>query len=172
MVTENLQNPNKSRVKGPSGRKLPSRKRAETEDPPPTESSPFDVSFKNKLARCIVQKKPSSEQQPSTPSEQFVEVDLNLVGKMNQAEFNKVWFFRVPSTSCLINEAALSLSHKRGLEIVKTETENNNVVTKIIDTKELEKTDLNDNSSEEASDNSAEEKVKTKKKIWKSCQIL
>ena len=171
MVTENLQNPNKSRAKGPSGRKLPSRKRAENEEQPSTDSSPFDASFKNKLARCIIQKKQPSEQ-PSTPSsEQFVEIDLNLVGKMNQAEFNKVWFFRVPSTSCLINEAALSLSQKHGLEIVKTETENNNIVTKIIETREFEKADLNDVSSEDASE-VAEDKVKTKKKIWKSCEIL
>ena len=171
MVTENLQNPNKSRVKGPSGRKLPSRKRGEIEEEKsPSDSSPFDVNFKNKLARCIIQKK--QPEQPPTPSDQFVEIDLNLVGKMNQAEFNKVWFFRVPSTSSLINEAALSLTQKHGLEIVKTETENNNVVTKIIDNyKELEQSDLDNTPSEEASEE-AEEKVKTKKKIWKSCEIL
>ena len=56
MGSENLNNPNKSRAKGPSGRKLPTRKRPEDAEEAATEKptlSPFDANFKKKLAKCL-----------------------------------------------------------------------------------------------------------------------
>ena len=167
MVSENLNNPNKSRAKGPSGRKLPSRKRPEDEEAveKQTAQSPFDANFKNKLAKCLIQKK-LPEPEP--------EVDINSIGKINQAEFNKVWFFRVPSLSSLVNDIGRTSSQTPAFENVNDDSENNNVTEhsekKISDMK----SDIDNLLKQDGGTNDGSESpTKPKKtKIWKNCQIL
>lgn len=168
-MSENLNNPNKSRAKGPSGRKLPTRKRQDNEESEnKSASSPLNDSFKSKLSKCLVQKKqPLPEKHKSLEEE----TDLNLIGTLNQAEFNKVWFFRVPSTSALVKD----LNCKEDLDLnVVSKTENNNVLDcdqeKAIESKTTEEPNPSD--SGEDCDEDTEAKVKMKKKIWKNCQIL
>ena len=174
MVSENLNNPNKSRAKGPSGRKLPTRKRPEDTEEAATEkptSSPFDANFKKKLAKCIIQQKRVPEPEPD------FEVDINLIGKINQAEFNKVWFFRVPSISSLVN-VGITPAQGSALEVVNDDSENNNVSDQSEKKRLTEK--IIENSSPPSSDSDTcatnggfEGPTKPKKtKIWKQCQIL
>jgi len=160
MVAENLNNPNKSRAKGPSGRKLPTRKKTEENEQQQSKSlnfsNPFEAGFKKKLSKCLIQNKKPLEPEP--------EVDLNLVGKLNQAEFNRVWFFKVPSNPSLSVET-LNVSERRIDEVVDVdESTNNNLVKKIEIEEESEKDD--NNSSVES------EKLKSRRKIFKNCIIL
>ena len=171
MVSENLNNPNKSRAKGPSGRKLPTRKRPEDTDEAATEkltSSPFDANFKQKLAKCIIQQKKVPEPEPD------FEVDINLIGKINQAEFNKVWFFRVPSISSLVN-VGITPAQGSALGLVNDDSENNNVLDqsekKMLSEKIVEHS--TPPSSDSDTNDGSEGPIKPKKtKIWKQCQIL
>ena len=155
MVSENLNNPNKSRAKGPSGRKLPTRKRPEDAEEAAAEKptlSPFDANFKKKLAKCLIQQKKVPEPEPE------IEVDINLIGKINQAEFNKVWFFRVPSISSLVN-VGITPGQGSALKLVDDDSENNNV------SEPSEKKGYTNDGSDGP--------IKPKKtKIWKQCQIL
>ena len=174
-MTENLNNPNKSRAKGPSGRKLPTRKKQDNEEVEnKSASSPLNDSFKSKLSKCLVQKKQPlipEKQKSSERSEE--ETDLNIIGTLNQAEFNKVWFFRVPSTSALVSD--LNCKDDLDLNVVsKAKTENNNVLDCGQEKAIESKSDVSipsDNSGEDC-DEDTEAKVKMKKKIWKNCQIL
>ena len=160
-VSENLNNPNKSRVKGPSGRKLPTRKKIEEDENSQitvNNSSPFDATFKKKLSKCIIQKKASSPER---------EVDLNLVGSMNPAEFNKVWFFKVPTIHTIFKDSLVK-NGTIALSAVTNEADNNNV----IDIKEANDENTSNNSTEESLlDNNSDEKLK-KAKLWKKCVIL
>lgn len=171
MVSENLNNPNKSRAKGPSGRKLPTRKRPEECEEAAAEKptlSPFDANFKKKLAKCLIQQKKVPEPEPD------LEVDINLIGKINQAEFNKVWFFRVPSISSLVN-VGTTPAQGSALEVVNDDTKNNNV-SESSEKKRLSEKIVNNSSSpnsESDTNDEAEGPIKPKKtKIWKQCQIL
>ena len=171
MVSENLNNPNKSRAKGPSGRKLPTRKRPEDTEEAATEKqtlSPFDANFKQKLAKCIIQQKKVPEPEPD------FEVDINLIGKINQAEFNKVWFFRVPSISSLVN-VGITPAQGSALGLVNDDSENNNVSDqsekKMLSEKIVEH--FTPPSSDSDTKDGSEGPIKPKKtKIWKQCQIL
>ena len=174
MVSENLNNPNKSRAKGPSGRKLPTRKRPEdAEEAAAAEKptlSPFDANFKKKLAKCLIQQKKVPEPEP----EPEIEVDINLIGKINQAEFNKVWFFRVPSISSLVN-VGITPAQGSALKVVNDDSENNNVSEP--SEKKVFSEKIVDNCSPLNSDSDtndgSEGPIKPKKtKIWKQCQIL
>ena len=171
MVSENLNNPNKSRAKGPSGRKLPTRKRPEDCEEAAAEKptlSPFDANFKKKLAKCLIQQKKVPEPEPD------LEVDINLIGKINQAEFNKVWFFRVPSISSLVN-VDKTTGQGSALEVVNDDSANNNV-SESSEKKRLSEKIVNNTSSPNSdsdTNDEAEGPIKPKKtKIWKQCQIL
>ena len=159
MVAENLNIPNKSRAKGPSGRKLPTRKKTEENDQQSKSinfSNPFEAGFKKKLSKCLIQNKKPLEPEP--------EVDLNLVGKLNQAEFNRVWFFKVPTNPSLSAEA-VNFNEKKVVETVgESESDNNNFIKKIEVEEGSEKDDIN--SSIES------EKLKSRKKFLKNCIIL
>ena len=92
------------------------------------------------------------------------EVDLNLVGKLNQAEFNRVWFFKVPTNPSLSAEA-VNFNEKKVVEAVdESESDNNNFIKKIEVGEGSEKDDIN--SSIES------EKLKSRKKFLKNCIIL
>ena len=172
MASENLNNPNKSRAKGPSGRKLPTRKRPEESEEAAAEKptlSPFDANFKKKLAKCLIQQKKVPEPEPE------LEVDINLIGKINQAEFNKVWFFRVPSISSLVN-VGTTPTQGSSLEVVNNDDTKNNNVSESSEKKRLSEK-IVDNSSSPSSDSDTNDEsegpIKPKKtKIWKQCQIL
>ena len=162
VMTENLNNPNKSRVKGPSGRKLPTRKRTEDEENIKSDSSPLQESFKSKLSRCLVQKKlPEKPEQPEP-----ADIDINQLGKINNAEFNKVWFLRVPSLSSLVD-----LNKKPPPESVTptAESDNNNDV-KVEDY--MEEEEQCDNTSNNTNSEAQGSNKLKKSKIWKNCQIL
>ena len=174
-LSENLNNPNKSRVRGPSGRKLPSRKKTDNDDDDAVETkhvSPLNDSFKNKLSKCLAQKK-QSKPDPEPDKKHEAEADLNHIGTLSQAEFNKVWFFRVPTTSDLVSDV---IDDTNDTIDDGDKTENNNVIKSSSSDNEGSKEKRTESEASDATedndDEEAEVNKKVKKKIWKSCQIL
>ena len=148
MAAENLKNPTKSRAKGPAGRKLPTR-RAKTEEEEEEEEDR------------------TSDRVPVWSQEKFV--DLYLVGKMNSEEFDKVWFFKVPSISSLLSSGS-SDQNKEENEKEEEVVNNNNIKVKC----EAEKVEISsevEESETEDCDKPEDEKAKGKKR-WKNCVIL
>ena len=150
MTGENLNNPTKTRVKGPSGRKLPSRK-TKTEEEEEEDKE-----------RDSVQANPKASTDTTTDS----------LGKMNAEEFDRVWFIKVPSLSSL-------LSLQSSKESIKTSEEedpdNNNLLNNNskFETESLEKYHEGEEkeSESESSEESDNVQIKSKKR-WKNCVIL
>ena len=151
MAGENLNNPTKTRAKGPSGRKLPSRK-TKTEEEEEEEDKEND----------LVQTKPTLD----------TEKTIDSLGKMNTEEFDRVWFIKVPSLSSL-------LSLQSSKESIKTSEEedpdNNNLLNNNskFETESLEKYHEGEEkeSESESSEESDNVQIKSKKR-WKNCLIL
>ena len=109
-----------------------------------------------------MQKKlPEKPEQPEP-----ADTDINQLGKINNAEFNKVWFLRVPSLSSLVE-----LNKKPPPESVTptAESDNNNDV-KVEDY--MEEEEQCDNTSNNTNSEAQGSNKLKKSKIWKNCQIL
>ena len=147
MAADKLKNPTKSRAKGPAGRKLPTR-RARTEEEEEEDRT--------------------SDRVPVWSQEKFV--DLDLVGKMNSEEFDRVWFLKVPSISSLLSSGS-SDQNKEEKEKEKEEVVNNNNIKVKSEEEKVEISSEVEESEPEDCDKPEEEKVKGKKR-WKNCVIL
>ena len=92
------------------------------------------------------------------------------LGTVHPAEFDRVWFIRVPSFACW----AESETRNVDTETVPAPEDNNNTdINKLSDTEECtqELTETQSSVSNEESDLTNKEKNK-KSKLWKSCEIL
>ena len=148
MAGENLNNPTKTRAKGPTGRKLPSRK---------TKTEEEETGLV--ITKHVV-----------TPDKI---IDLDSMGKMNTEEFDRVWFIKVPSLSSLLS----SESSKESIKASEDEVPDNNNVVNNNCTFETEKCEKHPEEVEEresesdSSDESDTVQIKSKKR-WKNCLIL
>ena len=153
MSGENLNNPTKTRAKGPSGRKLPSRKTKTEEEEEEEEKDKERDSVKTK---------------PKVSTEKTID----SLGKMNSEEFDRVWFIKVPSLSSL-------LSLQSSKESIKTsedeDPDNNNLLNNNskFETENFEKfpEEEEKESESESSEESDNVQIKSKKR-WKNCVIL
>ena len=152
MTGENLNNPTKTRARGPSGRKLPSRKTKTEEEEEEEEDKERDlVRTKLKLS---------------------TEKTIHSLGKMNDEEFDRVWFIKVPSLSSL-------LSLQSSKESIKTSEEedpdNNNLLNNNskFETENLQKYPEGEEKEYESESSEESDNLQTKsKKRWKNCVIL
>ena len=147
---ENLNNPTKTRAKGPSGRKLPSRK-TKTEEEEEEDKERDSVQTKPKVS---------------------TEKTIDSLGKMNSEEFDRVWFIKVPSLSSL-------LSLQSSKESIKTsedeDPENNNLLNNNskFDTENFEKYPAEEEKESESESSEECDNIQIKsKKRWKNCVIL
>ena len=154
MAGENLNNPTKTRAKGPSGRKLPSRKtKTEEEEEEEEEEDKESDLVQTKVKLCR-------------------EKTIDSLGKMNTEEFDRVWFIKVPSLSSL-------LSLQSSKESIKTSEEedpdNNNLLNNNskFETENLEKYPEGEEKETESESSEESDNVQIKsKKRWKNCLIL
>ena len=153
MSGENLNNPTKTRAKGPSGRKLPSRKTKTEEEEEEEEEDKEKDSFKTK---------------PKVSTEKTID----SLGKMNSEEFDRVWFIKVPSLYSL-------LSLQSSKESIKTsedeDPDNNNLLNNNskFDSENFENhpEEVEKESDSESSEECDNIQIKSKKR-WKNCLIL
>ena len=152
MTGENLNNPTKTRAKGPSGRKLPSRK-TKTEEEEEVEED---------KERDSVQTKPKVS----------TEKTIDSLGKMNSEEFDRVWFIKVPSLSSLLSLQ----SSKESIQTSEDEDpENNNLLNNNskFDTENFEKYPAEEEKESESESSEECDNIQIKsKKRWKNCVIL
>ena len=149
MTGENLNNPTKTRAKGPSGRKLPTRK-TKTEDEEEEEEEEKDI-VKTTLK---------------------FERTIDSLGKMNSEEFDRVWFIKVPSLSSLFSFQSSKESTKNSEE---EDPDNSNLLNNNskFETENVEKYPEGEEkeSESESSEESDNVQIKSKKR-WKNCVIL
>ena len=151
MTGENLNNPTKTRAKGPSGRKLPSRK-TKTEEEEEEEDTESD----------LLQTKPKLS----------TEKTIDSLGKMNAEEFDRVWFIKVPSLSSLLSLQSSKESIKSSEE---EDPDNNNLLNNNskFDTENFENCPEEEDKDSESESSEESDNVQLKsKKRWKNCVIL
>jgi len=157
LTSKNLSNPNKSRARGPSGRKPPTRKAHEGKN-----NDYEETKVKNNLKLKIF-KGPSERQYSNS--------DANL-GKIDPADFDKVLFFSVPTGYCstLIDKQEKQEQEKHHENSVK----NNNVISTNSNLKERSIQPAKNEAvvEDQGQTSNLLEKKSKKLKPWKSCAIL
>ena len=162
-----LSNPTKERVKGPSGRRLPSKKAAASQDKTEIPAALRDF----RSAARIVRDAEESDQAVTCGPEQGGS-EACRQGVLDVADFDRAWFFRVPSLACQAGRRRKT----SGVVVVGLRCENNNMQGSSVEeelpvegSKEEEKKD----SVEEGG--SAAEETK-KRRFWRNrefnCNIL
>eukprot|EP00092_Neocalanus_flemingeri_P032927 GFUD01035809.1.p1 GENE.GFUD01035809.1~~GFUD01035809.1.p1 ORF type:complete len:183 (-),score=62.91 GFUD01035809.1:206-754(-) len=164
--SKNLSNPNKSRARGPSGRKPPTRK-IKSEDDQENDIEPNSLKI-NVVKKTFILKGAASKKQECDacvikPSNGEIK---NLSGKIDPADFDKVWFIRVPTVSCSTGEQIQEKCQEKSVEnnntssnVIKNEIPKQEVDTSVLDEEKEKECDL--------------VKGKRKKlKPWKTCEIL
>ena len=119
MSSSQLTNPTKERVKGPTGRRLPSKKAAGSKgtDSSTEEEELSAVMRDFKSAARLLREAQDSEPKPVSEAEKS---EALRQGTVDSADFDRAWFFRVPSFSFhtrLLDKA----------EVAGTRCENNNM---------------------------------------------
>ena len=182
-MSSQLTNPTKERVKGPSGRRLPSKKASGSKgaDSSTEEEDLSAVMREFKSAARLLREAQDSEPRPSSGVEKS---EALRQGTVDPADFDRAWFFRVPSFSF----------HTRQLdkaEVAGTRCENNNMrnSTNIVEGGLVvvvgevgessgggEELGCRDRSREGSSQSTSEATKSTKRRFWKNrefnCNIL
>jgi len=120
-----LSNPTKERVKGPVGRRLPTKKAQGTTRAIPEE----DVSAALREFRTAAKRvREARESDEKVEVEKKDEVsDLSRQGIVDSADFDRAWFFRVPSFSCHTTATGAAKGSKN--EPTELVCENNNMTS-------------------------------------------
>lgn len=172
ILFENLSNPNKSRTRGPAGRKPPSRKARPQEDEYIENEANSLIRSVFKHTELIVRREPNVTLTNSCPREH-----TNKEGKIDSADFDRVWFIRVPTHSCFF-----TIKQNQGKFHEKV-VENNNSHTNMLTSEEYKKyacipsipvcvpASIPVTDKEKAESDIVQGKSK-KLKHWRSCQIL
>jgi len=163
---ENLVNPNKSRARGPSGRKPPTRKiKSQYSKVNNIEPNALKVPVVKPLQLVLTR-----TQNKACESDTCVTKPSNgeptNIGKIDPADFDKVWFFRVPTNSFS--------TRKQMQDRCEDKSHENNNTTKNLFDNEVSKQDEGKtvmDKGKEKEDDLAKSKNK-KLKAWKTCEIL
>ena len=98
-----LSNPTKERVKGPTGRRLPSKKVQGTTKEAINEEEEKEVTAALKEFRTAakrVREARDLDEQLQEKKDEVSSCDMSRQGVVDPADFDRAWFFRVPSFSC------------------------------------------------------------------------
>ena len=163
LSSDNLDNPNKSRARGPAGRKPPSRK-WKTKD---------DEIHANELTKAN-QNFPHTLHGETSENHYFPTAHVNssgeqISGKIKPADFDKVWFFCVPATTTPLHNKEQCERHS--ININNTISSSSNSAA---NEETQSKTFEDKNGIEVEKENDCElAKSKSKKlKPWRSCEIM
>ena len=177
-----LSNPTKERVKGPVGRRLPTKKAQGTKAIPEEEQ---DVSAALREFRSAAKRvREARESDEKDELEKTDEVsEMSRQGIVDPADFDRAWFFRVPSFSCLSttmkSEPTELICENNNMSSNNNNNSNRDSVVTHNSTNEevgLDGGGLEIGSREGSSDASEGSEKKQKRRFWKSrefnCYIL
>ena len=128
-----LSNPTKERVKGPMGRRLPSKKVQGTTNKAINEEEEkvtavlreFRTAAKRvREARDLDEAEQEKKDEVEEKKDEVSSCDMSRQGIVDPADFDRAWFFRVPSFSCHTTAGKRPKS-----EAIDTICENNNMST-------------------------------------------
>merc|ERR1711990_1238829 len=98
-----LSNPTKERVKGPVGRRLPTKKAQGTKAIPEEDEEDVSAALREfrTAAKRVREARESDEKDEVDKNGKHEVSDMSRQGIVDPADFDRAWFFRVPSFSCL-----------------------------------------------------------------------
>ena len=182
---QQLSNPTKERVKGPVGRRLPTKKAQGAKAILEEEDEDHDVSAALREFRSAAKRvREARESDEKDELEKTDEVsEMSRQGIVDPADFDRAWFFRVPSFSCLSttikSEPTELICENNNMSSNNNNNNNRDSVVTHNSTNEevgLDGGGLEIGSREGSSDASEESEKKQKRRFWKSrefnCYIL
>jgi len=182
-----LSNPTKERVKGPVGRRLPTKK-AQTTRANAEEEDVSAALREFRTAAKRVREARESDEKKEVENKNHEVNDMTRQGIVDPADFDRAWFFRVPSFSCHTTATSAAKGSKN--EPTELVCENNNMTSNnnnnnrdsvVVENSTNEEVALDGGgpelgSREGSSDASEGSEKKQKRRFWKSrefnCNIL
>merc|ERR1711990_860405 len=171
-----LSNPTKERVKGPGGRRLPTKKAQGTKAIPEEDEQDVSAALREfRSAAKRVREARESDEKDEVDKNHEVS-DMSRQGIVDPADFDRAWFFRVPSFSCLStttkSEPIELICEKNNMSSNNNNNNNNrdSVVTHNSTNEEvgLDGGGLEIGSREGSSDASEGSEKKQKRRFWKT----
>ena len=182
-----LSNPTKERVKGPVGRRLPTKKAQGTRANPEEDVSAALREFRT-AAKRVREARELDEKDEVDKNGKHEVSDMSRQGIVDPADFDRAWFFRVPSFSCHTTPTSAAKGSKN--EPTELICENNNMSSNnnnnhrdsvVVQNSTNEEVELDGGgpeigSREGSSDASEGSEKKQKRRFWKTrefnCNIL
>merc|ERR1711990_1314537 len=123
-----LSNPTKERVKGPVGRRLPTKKAQGTKAIPEEDEQDVSAALREfRSAAKRVREARESDEKDEVDKNHEVS-DMSRQGIVDPADFDRAWFFRVPSFSCRTTTTTTTTTTKGSKnEPTELHCENNNM---------------------------------------------
>ena len=177
-----LSNPTKERVKGPVGRRLPTKKAQGTRAIAEEEDVSAALREFRTAAKRVREARESDEKDEVDKKGKHEVSDMSRQGIVDPADFDRAWFFRVPSFSCLStttkSEPTELICENNNMS---SNNNNNNRDSVVVQNSTNEEVGLDGGgpeigSREGSSDASEGSEKKQKRRFWKTrefnCNIL
>jgi len=119
-----LSNPTKERVKGPVGRRLPTKKAQGTKAIPEEEDVSAALREFRTAAKRVREAREADEKDSVDKKDEVS--DMSRQGIVDPADFDRAWFFRVPSFSCHTTTTTTTTKGSKN-EPTELHCENNNM---------------------------------------------
>jgi len=184
-----LSNPTKERVKGPVGRRLPTKKAQGSKAIPEDEDDVSAALREFRTAAKRVREAREADEKDEVDKKDGVS-DMSRQGIVDPADFDRAWFFRVPSFSCHTTTTTTTTKGSKN-EPTELHCENNNMSSSSNNNNNRDSVVVHNSTNEEvgldgggpdigsregSSDASEGSEKKQKRRFWKSrdfnCYIL
>ena len=184
-----LSNPTKERVKGPVGRRLPTKKAQGTRAIAEEEDVSAALREFRTAAKRVREARESDEKDEVDKNGKHEVSDMSRQGIVDPADFDRAWFFRVPSFSCHTTATSAAKGSKN--EPTELICENNNMSSNNNNNNNRDSVFVQNSTNEEvgldgggpeigsregSSDASEGSEKKQKRRFWKTrefnCNIL
>jgi len=184
-----LSNPTKERVKGPVGRRLPTKKAQGTRAIAEEEDVSAALREFRTAAKRVREARESDEKDEVDKNGKHEVSDMSRQGIVDPADFDRAWFFRVPSFSCHTTPTSAAKGSKN--EPTELICENNNMSSNNNNNNNRDSVFVQNSTNEEvgldgggpeigsregSSDASEGSEKKQKRRFWKTrefnCNIL